>query len=113
LAKFYTTRVPDANKLVSELDLTKLVSIAKMTLTKTYVEKFDRSANFGMWQLKLKAILIQDGLDLALQGKEKKPDKMTDEEFAMIDKKAKAGIILNLSNEVLREVSVETTAKGM
>ncbi|XP_070044104.1 protein-lysine N-methyltransferase EFM3 isoform X2 [Nicotiana tomentosiformis] len=34
--------------------------------------------------------LLQDGLDLALQGKEKKPDKMTDEEFAIIDKKAKA-----------------------
>ena len=74
-----------------------------MTLTRSYVEKFDRSANFGIWQLKMKAILIHDGLDLALQGKEKKQDKMTDEEFAVIDKRAKVGIILNLSNEVLRE----------
>ncbi|XP_070035442.1 uncharacterized protein [Nicotiana tomentosiformis] len=58
----------------------------------------------------MEAILIQDDLNLALQGEEKKPDKMTDEEFAIKDKKAKSGIILNLSNEVLREVSVETTA---
>jgi len=50
---------------------------------------------------------------LALEGKEKNPDKITDEEFVVVDKKAKEGIILNLSNEVLREVSVETTAKGM
>ncbi|XP_075108699.1 uncharacterized protein LOC142180384 [Nicotiana tabacum] len=39
--------------------------------------------------------------------------KMTDEEFAVIDKKAKAGIILNLSNEVLREVAAESSAKGI
>ena len=38
---------------------------------------------------------------------------MTDEEFAVIDKKEKSGIILILSNEVLHEVSEETTTKGM
>ncbi|KAH0714096.1 hypothetical protein KY284_007001 [Solanum tuberosum] len=58
-----------------------------MTVTKTYVEKFNRSANFGMWQLKMEAILIQDGLDMALEGKEKKPENMTDMEFAVIDKR--------------------------
>lgn len=83
-----------------------------MIVTKTYVEKFNRSANFGMWQLKMEAILIQDGLDMALEGKEKKPENMTDMEFAVIDKKAKLGIILNLSNEVLCEVSAESTAKA-
>lgn len=56
-----------------------------MIVTKTYVEKFNRSANFGMWQLKMEAILIQDGLDMALEGKEKKPENMTDMEFAVID----------------------------
>ncbi|KAF3635341.1 hypothetical protein FXO38_08304 [Capsicum annuum] len=33
---------------------------------------------------------LKDGLDMALEGKEKKPKKMTDEEFAVIDKKAKS-----------------------
>ncbi|XP_009628490.2 uncharacterized protein [Nicotiana tomentosiformis] len=56
---------------------------------------------------------IWDGLDLALQGNEKMPNKMTDEEFVVINKKAKACIILNLSNEVLREVAAESSSKGI
>ncbi|KAL3514411.1 hypothetical protein ACH5RR_027128 [Cinchona calisaya] len=84
-----------------------------MTVTKSYVEKFDRSANFGVWQLKMESILVQDGVDIALQGKENKPEKMSDEDFANLDKKAKSGIVLNLSDEVLWEVASETTAKGM
>ncbi|KAM3338113.1 putative protein isoform X1 [Capsicum galapagoense] len=84
-----------------------------MTITKIYVEKFDRSANFGMWQLKIEVILIHDGSDMALQGKEKISEKMTDEEFDSLDKKARSSIILNLSDDVLREVASETTAKGM
>ncbi|XP_075085274.1 uncharacterized protein LOC107809328 [Nicotiana tabacum] len=83
-----------------------------MTLTKTYVEKFDRSANFGMWQLKMEAILIQDDLDLALQGKEKS-DKMTDEKFAIIDKRAKAvaGGVVQLGNNVTCNVIGKDTIR--
>ena len=33
---------------------------------KIVVEKFDRNVNFGMWQLKMEAILVQDGVDLVL-----------------------------------------------
>ncbi|MCE0480804.1 hypothetical protein HAX54_037935, partial [Datura stramonium] len=65
-----------------------------MTVTKTYVEKFDKSANFGKWQLKIEAILIQYGLDLVLEGKEKKPENMTNPEFAVIEKNSKSDIIL-------------------
>ncbi|KAM3397845.1 hypothetical protein P3S68_001359 [Capsicum galapagoense] len=84
-----------------------------MTITKIYVEKFDRSANFGMWQLKMEAILVQDGSDMALQGKEKISEKMTDEEFDSLDKKARSSIILNLSDDVLRKVASKITVKGM
>ena len=45
-----------------------------MTITKIVVEKFDRNVNFGLWQLKMEAILVQDGVDLALQGAENIPD---------------------------------------
>ncbi|KAF3654697.1 hypothetical protein FXO38_15017 [Capsicum annuum] len=38
---------------------------------------------------------------------------MTGEEFDGLDKKARSSIILNLSDDVLREVASETTAKGM
>ncbi|URE17036.1 KH domain-containing protein [Musa troglodytarum] len=72
-----------------------------------------RNVNFGMWQLEMEAILIQDGVDLALQGAEKIPDGMSEEDFAGMDKKARSNIILNLSDEVLREVAMETTAKSM
>ncbi|CAL9133325.1 unnamed protein product, partial [Musa textilis] len=84
-----------------------------MTITKIVIEKFDRNVNFGMWQLKMEAILVQDGVDLALQGAEKIPDGMSEEDFAGMDKKARSIIILNLSDEVLREVAMETTAKSM
>ncbi|KAF3664812.1 putative protease 2-like [Capsicum annuum] len=63
----------------------------------------------GRWPVDL----VKDGLDMLLEGKDMKPEKMTNEEFAVIEKRAKSGIILNLSNEVLREVSAETTVKGM
>ena len=38
---------------------------------------------------------------------------MSKEELAGMDKKARSSIILNLSDEVLREVATETTAKSM
>ena len=84
-----------------------------MTITKIVVEKFDRNVNFGMWQLKMEAILVQDGVDLALQGAENIPDGTSKEDLAGMDKKARSSIILNLSDEVLREVATETTAKSM
>ncbi|XP_071932870.1 uncharacterized protein [Coffea arabica] len=84
-----------------------------MTITKTVVEKFDRNVNFGMWQLKIEVILVQDGVDLAIQGIEKKPEDVKDADFADMDKKARSSIILNLSDEVLREVATETSAKAM
>ena len=84
-----------------------------MTITKIVVEKFDRNVNFGLWQLKMEAILVQDGVDLALQGAENISDGTSKEDLAGMDKKARSSIILNLSDEVLREVATETTAKSM
>ena len=84
-----------------------------MTITKIVVEKFDRNVNFGMWQLKMEAILVQDGVDLALQEAENIPDGTSKEDLTAMDKKARSSIILNLSNEVLRDVTTETTAKSM
>uniref|UniRef100_A0A1S4BKM0 Retrovirus-related Pol polyprotein from transposon TNT 1-94-like beta-barrel domain-containing protein n=1 Tax=Nicotiana tabacum TaxID=4097 RepID=A0A1S4BKM0_TOBAC len=65
-----------------------------------------------MWQLKMEAILIQDDLDLALQGKEKS-DKMTDEKFAIIDKRAKAvaGGVVQLGNNVTCNVIGKDTIR--
>ncbi|XP_027155770.1 uncharacterized protein LOC113756205, partial [Coffea eugenioides] len=52
-----------------------------------------------MWQLKMEAILVQDGVDLAIHGIENKPEDVKDADFADMDKKARSSIILNLSDE--------------
>ena len=84
-----------------------------MTITKIVIKKFDINVNFGLWQLKMEVILVQDGVDLVLQGAEMIPNDMSKEELAGMDKKARSSIILNLSDEVLREVAIETTTKSM
>ena len=45
-----------------------------MATMKLDIEKFDRSVNFGLWQVKMKAILIQNGVHKALGGIEKMPE---------------------------------------
>ena len=49
-----------------------------------------------MWQLMMEAILIQDEVDLALQGAENIPDGTLKEDLAGMDKKARSNFILNL-----------------
>ena len=66
-----------------------------------------------MWQLKMQAILTQDGCKLALDGEEKKPADMSSDKFKYLDDKARSGIILNLTDEILQEVAGESIAKGM
>ncbi|XP_027166299.1 putative receptor-like protein kinase At3g47110 [Coffea eugenioides] len=77
--------------------------MATMTITKTIVEKFDKNVNFEMWQLKMEAILVQDGVDLAIQEIEKNSEDVKDADFADIDKKARSSKILNLSDEKVVE----------
>uniref|UniRef100_A0A2N9IVL8 Retrotransposon Copia-like N-terminal domain-containing protein n=1 Tax=Fagus sylvatica TaxID=28930 RepID=A0A2N9IVL8_FAGSY len=50
--------------------------------------KFDGTGNFGLWQRRVKDLLVQQGLVKALYGKTKKPEKMTDEEWEELDMKA-------------------------
>ena len=42
-----------------------------MSTMKLDIEKFDRSVNFGLWKVKMKAILIQNGVQKAIDGVEK------------------------------------------
>jgi len=48
--------------------------------TKFDVEKFNGKGNFGLWQKRVKALLVQQGLHKALQGKKSKAATMTDED---------------------------------
>ena len=84
---------------------------SKTATTKFEVEKFYRLSNFLLWKMQVMALLVKEGLHKALQGKEKKPSSMGDEDWSDIDFRAKATIILCLSVEVLYNVmNKETTA---
>ncbi|KAL5759540.1 hypothetical protein ACOSQ2_018378 [Xanthoceras sorbifolium] len=84
-----------------------------MTTTKFDIEKFDRNMSFTMWQVKMRAILIHNGLHQALLGKDKLPSTTDEAKKQKMDDKALASIQLCLSNEVLREVMQEKTAKDL
>ena len=77
------------------------------------IKKFDRQVNFGLWQFKMKAILVQSGCHKALAGASKKSSRMTDDQWEKIDLKALSTIQLCFSNDVLREVVKETTSAGL
>nr|CAD1833871.1 unnamed protein product [Ananas comosus var. bracteatus] len=81
--------------------------------TKFEIQKFDRTNSFALWQVKMRAILTQQGLQKALLGKEKMSDSLTAEQKEEIDDKALTAIQLCLSDEVLREVLDEKTAAGL
>ncbi|WVZ07194.1 hypothetical protein V8G54_020540 [Vigna mungo] len=78
--------------------------------TKFDVEKFNGANDFGLWKIKMEAILIQQGCVEALKGESKMSDTMTLEEKKKMGDKARSAIILCLGDKVLREVAKEKTA---
>ncbi|WVY92910.1 hypothetical protein V8G54_031998 [Vigna mungo] len=78
--------------------------------TKFDVEKFNGTNDFGLWKIKMEAILIQQGCDEALKGESRMSDAMTQEEKKKMGEKARSAIILCLGDKVLREVAKEKTA---
>ena len=92
-----------------------------MGSTRFDLEKFNGENDFYLWSLKMRAILIQQGLDSALDDEEESKSKREKEEGSSsfsgdsrtINNKAHSTIILHLSDEVLREVAKERTASGL
>ncbi|KAH9762947.1 hypothetical protein KPL70_001004 [Citrus sinensis] len=91
-----------------------------MGTTRFDLEKFNGENDFYLWSLKMRAILIQQGLDSALDGEEEKSKKEREEgssssgeDLRTINNKAHSTIILHLSDEVLREVTKEKSASGL
>nr|GFB87433.1 retrovirus-related Pol polyprotein from transposon TNT 1-94 [Tanacetum cinerariifolium] len=81
-----------------------------MTGAKFDIEKFDGTGDFGLWRVKMRALLIQDGCEAAL---EVLPADMEAQTKVELNKKAHSVMILCLGNKVLREVTEETTAAGV
>ncbi|KAL5795047.1 hypothetical protein ACOSP7_003641 [Xanthoceras sorbifolium] len=82
-----------------------------MSTVKFEVVKFDRKINFTLWQVRMRAVLVQSGVQKALKGI--KPADMKDVDWEDIDEKARSAIQLFLSDEVLREVISEKTTKAL
>uniref|UniRef100_A0A2N9FHB7 CCHC-type domain-containing protein n=1 Tax=Fagus sylvatica TaxID=28930 RepID=A0A2N9FHB7_FAGSY len=75
--------------------------------------KFDGTGNFGLWQRRVKDLLVQQGLVKALYGKTKKPEKMTDDEWEELDMKAVSTIRLLLADKVMYDVMEENSTAGI
>ena len=75
---------------------------ATIASIKLDIEKFDQNQNFGLWQVKMKAILVQHGVQKPLNSVDKMPQGMAMEKWEEIVSKALSAIQLCLSNEVLR-----------
>ena len=74
------------------------------SIAKVDVVKFDGTGNFGLWQRRVKDLLVQQGLVKALYGKARKPETMTDDEWEELDMKAVSTIRLCLADELMYDV---------
>ncbi|GJW84192.1 hypothetical protein Tco_0157337 [Tanacetum coccineum] len=81
-----------------------------MTGSKFDIEKFDGKNDFALWQVRMKALLEQQGLAAAL---EELPAATIAVYDNVIQKKAFSALILCLGVRVLREITKETTAAGI
>ena len=77
------------------------------------IEKFGGNNDFGLWRLKMHALLVQNGLHKALRGKNALSEKLSDEEKDELLEKAYGQILLFLSDGALWKVVQEKTAAGI
>ena len=86
-----------------------------MGTSKFEVEKFTGENDFHLWRLKMRALLVHQGLEETLGDprSEKKPSKFNDEEMQDALDKAHSTLILSLGDGVLREVGDQITAADL
>ena len=87
--------------------------MAKMSNARFEVEKFTGKSNFALWKLKVKDLLVQQGLHKVLDGATKKPATMTTSDWEDLDARALSTIRLCLADEVLFNIVEETMASGL
>ncbi|KAK3014754.1 hypothetical protein RJ639_009909 [Escallonia herrerae] len=69
--------------------------MAPNTSTKYDLEKFDGSNNFSLWRMKMRAVLIQQGLLKALKEKQGLPDTMSNDEKEDMLERAHSALLLD------------------
>ena len=83
------------------------------SIAKLDVVKFDGTGNFGLWQRRVKDLLVQQGLVKALYGKARKPETMTDDEWEELDMKVVSTICLCLADELMYDVMDDVTTAAI
>ena len=84
-----------------------------MTIARYDIEKFGGKRDFSFWKAKIKAIIGQQKASKVLTDPEKLPKTMTQEYKEIMENATYGAIILNLSDNVLREVICEETSYEM
>ncbi|KAL9447166.1 hypothetical protein AB3S75_014774 [Citrus x aurantiifolia] len=79
------------------------------------VEKFTGENDFHLWRLKMRALMVHQGIEEVLEDPRtsKKISKIKDEDMQEAMDKAHNTIIISLGDGVLREVGDQTTAAGL
>ncbi|VFQ99659.1 unnamed protein product [Cuscuta campestris] len=76
---------------------------------KFQIKKFD-CTDFSWWKMQIEDLLVQKDLDVVLGDK---PEKMSDADWAGLDRKAMSVIRLSLTKNVTFNILKEKTAKGI
>ncbi|KAK9185556.1 hypothetical protein WN943_025912 [Citrus x changshan-huyou] len=86
-----------------------------MSLSKPDIERFTIGGDFSLWRMKMRALLIHQGLESALEEDDlgDASSSVSDEKKRQIQNKAHSTLILSLSDSILREISEEKTTLGI
>ena len=86
-----------------------------MSIPKPDIEKFTTGCDFSLWKMKMRAFLVHQGLQSALEEDDLggASSSVSDEKKKQIQNKAHSTLILNLSDSILREISEKKTAFGI
>ena len=77
------------------------------------VSKFDENGDFQLWQEKIQSVLVDKGLDSALEVGDSDLATTSRDEMLKIDKKALVVLRLALADNVLRQVCEEKTVVAL
>ncbi|VFQ61711.1 unnamed protein product [Cuscuta campestris] len=77
---------------------------------KIKIEKFD-GCDFGFWKMQIEDVLYHKDLYQTLSGE--KPEKMSDADWAILDRKALGVVRLSLAKSVAFKIVNETTTHGL
>ena len=84
-----------------------------MASTRFDIEKFTGLNDFGLWRIRMRSLLVQQGLVKALGGESKLSPNLSEEQKEEMLDKAHSTLLLSLGDKVLRQVSKEESAAAV